>query len=197
LMSFMEDNYYSLLFASFTAIYIAVAYYFLGVVRMRRAQRRKNFFDALTKSFRLGNIDYLDDVVNLFRGIETTSSDGEYRQGLTSWLQQYLVYLVTTEADENFVKSCKSKIAEFLKLNEVTSPFSDLPDNERNILKDITEYLKAGNKEAIRRKIDELSASIQVRYDDLRQIKAQNRWSVPLAVTGLVLTVIFGLLSIL
>ena len=179
-----------------TATYIVFGFYFLRQIKIRRIRRREKFFEALTKSFQLGSIESIDDVINLLKGITTSFSEEEYKAGLTRWLRQYIVYLVTSESDKNFVNTCKQKISEFIRQNETTSPFSELPDNERNILKDIMEYLNTDNKDAIKRKLNELKISIQTRYDDLRQVKAQNKWSVPLAIIGLILTIIFGIISL-
>lgn len=180
-----------------TVTYIGLVVYFLKRIKMRNVKRREKFFIALTKSFQFGNIESIDDVINLLKGVAATSPEEGYKEGLTRWLRQYLVYLVTFESDKEFVNTCKGKISEFIKQNENTSPFSELPDNERNILKDITEYLNANNKDAIKRKLDELRISIQTRHDDLKQIKALNRWSVPLAIMGLIFTIVFGLFSLI
>ena len=95
------------------------------------------------------------------------------------------------------VKKTKQQISDFISLNEKNSPFSDLPDTERNILNDLSSFSSNGDNSSVERKIIELSSVIQTRYEEQKKLELQNKWSIPLAIVGLILTIIFGILSYL
>ena len=77
-----------------------------------------------------------------------------------------------------------------------TSPCTDLPDAERNILSDISTFLEKNDVDSVKRKTLELAGMIQARNDDLNKIRNVNRWTVPLSAVGLILTIIFGFLAL-
>ena len=73
----------------------------------------------------------------------------------------------------------------------------DLPDTERNIINDLSAFNKLGDQNSINRKLGELSSVIITRYEQQKKIENLNKWSIPLAIIGMVLTIIFGVLSII
>jgi len=112
-----------------------------------------------------------------------------------------MVALISKEIDKSIEDKMliewKEKISSFIQKIEEVSPYSDLPDIERSILTDISTYLENNDKDAVERKLSELASIIQARNDDLNKIRSTNKWAVPLAVVGMILTVVFGLLSII
>ncbi|MDA1795692.1 hypothetical protein [Bacillus cereus group sp. BY8-1LC] len=159
------------------------------------------FSNVLLQGLKLGTINNLDDVYNIYKGINDYELVNEnYRYSLNKSLRKFLVKIQTEEfedIEEEDIKRWKSKVDEFIKKNEELSPFSELPQAERNIMNDILAYLDKNDNESIRRKIMELSNSIQIRKEQIDKIDKQNKWSVPLAVIGLVLTIFFGIASLI
>ncbi len=183
-----------------TITYAVVSFRFLTFTRERRTRQEQRFFKALDAGFTTGAIESLNDVVNIYKGIAGMSSeDLEYRTGLSRRLREYLVQVVErgTGEDGKPVQALKASISRLIADNDTASPHADLPDLERSIISDISAYLESGNVVAVKRKVEELSSAIQARENDLSRIRNTNRWSVPLAAVGLVLTVLFGLLSLL
>ena len=120
---------------------------------------------------------------------------------MNKWLREILAKLINRQVgkdlDNEELLSIKYKITDFINTNEKISPFSDLPETERNILNDINAYNKIGDNESIVRKINELSSVIITRHEQQKKIESLNRWSIPLAVIELILTIIFGIISII
>ena len=79
---------------------------------------------------------------------------------------------------------------------EETSPYADLPPAERSALNDISAFLQNDDKKSARQKLTELGGMIQARYDDILKLQRINKYSVPLAGAGMVMTILFGLLAI-
>jgi len=85
----------------------------------------------------------------------------------------------------------------FLQLQHNTSPYANLPDTERTILNDINAFIDSGDYKSVRRKAEELGIVIQTGYVAYKNSEKINKWSVPLAITGLIFTIIFGILSMI
>ncbi|TSC89139.1 MAG: hypothetical protein G01um10143_520 [Parcubacteria group bacterium Gr01-1014_3] len=192
----VNNPYFILVIFAISITYVIAVIQFLGRSKVINEKRRTSFFVSLTKGLINGTVGALEDVTNLYRGIRKIGDEEDFRYGLNSWLRQYLVYLLESDVNATNANRCKNTVSQFIKQNEASFPYSDLPDNERNILKDIDEYLASNNKDAAKRKLNELSGSIQVRYEELNRSQKQNRWSMPLTIIGLLLTLFFGALTI-
>ncbi len=196
-----KENFISVFTVIFTVVYAFATSYLLKRIKDRRTQRKKDFFEIAIRGLIDGTIETTDDLINVYKGVTNLSSeDLSYRYGLNKWLREILAQLIGrkigTELDNATVISLKNKITDFIRTNEQTSPFSDLPDTERNILNDLNNYSNSGDKNSVERKINELSSVIQTRYEEQKKLESQNKWSIPLAIIGLVLTVVFGILSL-
>jgi len=177
-----------------------VLYRMLKSNRRKREQVKKRFFAALLEGLKTNTVETLDDVVNIYMGIAGLSSeDFSYRFGLSKLLREFLVEVITKkldkEIDDEILRSWKKKITEFIQKNEEISPYADLPAPERNLLSDIQLFLEKNDIDSVKRKILELSAMIQARNDDLDRIRNINKWTVPLSVIGVILTIAFGILA--
>jgi len=171
-------------------------------VTKRSITNKKRFFDTILEGLKAEVINKVEDIDNIYVGVGgSRSGDSTYRNNLSIWLKEFLVILISKEKDEsidnNVLREWNEKIADFINKIEETSPYSGLPDAERNILSDIASYLESNNKEDIERKLSEIAGILQARNEDFNRIKNTNKWAVPLAVVGMILTVVFGLISLL
>lgn len=184
--------------------YLYLYFVFINLQRKRRAKRKNAFVKAMKEGLKAGSITTIDDVVNIYKGVAGLSSeDLSYRYNLSKVLREFLVDLISknksvlnSNLDDNIIRDWKEKISDFIQKNEAISPYADLPAAERNILSDISSFLKKGDTESVTRKTLELAGMIQARNDDLNRIRNINRWAVPLSAIGLILTIIFGFLAL-
>jgi hypothetical protein len=195
-----KEVFLSLFTAIFAVIYFAFFYRFFEKAKEKSSQRKNQFFETLTGALRSSTLESHDDLINLYKGVRNLSSDDlTYKVGLSKWLREYLVDLVSKKIDkqlpEETIIAWKKIISDLIRKNDEISPYADLPAVERNIINDISTYLETNDSSSIKRKLAELASSIQARHDDFMKIKNVNRWSVPLAIVGLVLTAIFGIIS--
>ena len=180
--------------------YASVIIFDIIIKRRKREQMKEKFFTALLEGLKTNTVETLDDVVNIYMGIAGLSSeDLSYRFGLSKLLREFLVEVITKKLDEKIhyetLRSWKKKITEFIQKNEEISPYADLPAPERNLLSDIQLFLERNDIDSAKRKILELSAMIQARNDDLNRIRNINKWTVPLSIIGVILTIVFGILA--
>lgn len=168
----------------------------------KQIERRQEFFGALIQGLKTDSVATVDDVVNIYKGvIGLGAEDLDYRYGLSKSLRELLVEVISKRIDESLgdekIREWKVKITEFIQRIETISPYADLPATERNLLSDISLFIEKNDLESVKRKTIELAGMIQARNDDLNKIRSINKWAIPLAVIGLVLTFLFGILALL
>ena len=195
------------LFFGFIIAYLSVwiaAYVFLVEPKKKKRTERKNkFLKSIIEGLKSGSIITIDDVVNLYKGIAGLSSENlSYRYGLSKQLRELLVSIINKDKklfdespNDDMIRDWKEKITEFIQQNEATSPYADIPAAERNVLSDISTFLEKNDPDSVKRKTLELAGMIQARNDDLNRIRNINKWTVPLSIIGLILTLIFGVLA--
>lgn len=171
---------------------------FLDRAINRKKQRNEKFFKALDSGFDNDSIENYEDVTNIYEGITKMSTeDNEFKYGLKRWLKEYLVNLVSKDnLDKVILKERKIKITDFIRKNEEIAPYDDIPSAEKNLLLDILLFSKENKQDALKRKIDELGGIIKTKNEVLNKIQNSNKYSTIFAIVGLVLTIIFGLLSL-
>lgn len=188
--------------ALLTAIYVYMFTFFVRRRRLAHEDRKHRFFQAVRHGLNKHAVGNITDLVNIYRGVNTHAEDElEYRSGLNHWLREFLVEELIpkgkAEVTGQTMLEWKDIITDFISKNDEISPYSDLPQVERNILNDIADSLRRRDTSSVSRKMKELAAAIQARADDLNRLKRSNRWSVGLAIAGLILTVTFGLSAVL
>ena len=186
----------------FTVMYSYAVTYLLRRRRERRKEEKRNFHKTLVAGLKSGAIASMDDIVNIYKGVSGISfDDAGYRYGLSRKLREFLVDLVSKDLDpeleDSVVVQWKDKISSFIKTNEEISPYADLPPAERSVLNDISAFLEKDDFDLAKRKLAELGGMIQARHDDILKIQNINKYSVPLSVIGMILTIAFGLVAIL
>jgi len=191
----------SLLTTVIAALYTVTSLRLFKRLKEKKENKKEEFFRVLVKGLENGTIQTHKDLINIYRGATNLSTeDLTYRYGLNKWLRELLTKVVSENEgfgiNKENTKDLFDKITSFIDKNEEASPFSDLPDTERNMLSDITEFIKNNSQEAANRKIKELSSVIQTRHEEQKKIEGQNKWAIPLAIVGVILTIIFGLLSL-
>ncbi len=182
--------------------YAAFLWWLFGINRRRQDERRASMRKMLTKGLETGAISSLDDVVNLYKGAMRLSSDDlTYRSGVSSYLRDYLVELVSgrsgTEDSADAIQQSKGLVTKWLAENDQSAPFADVPDVERHLIEDIASFLASSDRDGVLRKLDQLASSVTIREQDYQRIHQSNRWSVPLAAFGLFLTIVFGVIAII
>jgi hypothetical protein len=170
-------------------------------IRGRGFDRRKRFFRAILEGLKTGSVLTIDDVVDLYKGIFISDSEVlDTHVGLSTCLRQFLVELLAGSLGDNSnsetLVKWKERVSEFIRISEERSPFEGLPPYERNILRDLNNYINTQDHDSIKRKLLELGGVLHTRLDHLNRIRNINRWSFPITMVGMILTVVFGVVAI-
>lgn len=185
----------------FTVMYSYSVTYLLRRRREKKKEEKRSFHKTLVAGLKSGAVSSIDDIINVYKGVTGIHVDDvSYRYGLSRQLRKFLVDLVSgdldPDLDDQAIVQWKEKITEFIKTNEEISPYADLPSAERSVLSDVAAFLEKNDKDSAKRKLAELGGMIQARHDDIQKIQNVNKYSVPLSVIGMILTITFGLLAI-
>jgi hypothetical protein len=186
-------------YAIFTVTYAVALNWALSIKKRRRKEEQTSMFQTVSTGLANGTVTAYEDVVNVYKGIRRLSADDlSYRAGLASFLRELLVEIVSGKIGEQHkdLVALKEQVTGFLRQAEEEAPFADLPDVERSLISDLVKFAEINDKESLTRKLDELASSIQVRVQEHARSEKLNKWSIPLAVAGLVLTILFGIASL-
>lgn len=166
----------------------------------QRGKKIKCFYNSLIKGFTLNTIHTIEDVNNIYRGININKLENKkYMYDLSTLLRKFLVELHSKKYESLKIEQIhewKEKIDNFIRHNEQLSPFSELPEAEKGMINDILNFAENKENEEIKRKIKELSRLIQVRREEIDKIERSNKWSMPMGIVGIILTIIFGIASL-
>ena len=124
------------------------------------------------------------------------SINREYKINLSivSILEDYIVFISKYEKENN-INSIHELIKDIIKKENEERPFENVPDEEKRILRNIKNNVKNEHLELINGDLQELSSAITIRNRDYEKQKNINKWSLPVAIIGTIIAVIFGILS--
>lgn len=156
----------------------------------------KLFENSLYNGLKLSTINNINDVKNVYVGSGYSSKTDDQEYAITKLLKIFIVDLLSEkfEANQQEINEWKNKITDFIVKFEEISPYEDLPLYEKNILNDIDSYIELNDKVAINRKIGELAGVIKTRQEHLNKLENSSKTSNTVAVIGIALTIVFGLL---
>lgn len=183
--------------AAFIVVYASLVAWMMSYVRNRKRRRDAELLGAISSGLTNGQVEDVDDLVNLYRGIGNGAADDvAYKASISRTLRKILVALAANRNSSSAEVELRGKIKSLLAKLEQDTPFSGVPTAERNLIIDAQEFINKAEPNAARQKINDLASMIEARQEAYARLQSANRWSVPLAVIGLILTVVFGVMSL-
>nr|WP_315024892.1 hypothetical protein [uncultured Aminipila sp.] len=173
---------------------IIVVILFIIKEKKEYSNKKQKLFDTLNEGYQSKLISNSSDLINIYKGIFLNKSQN-LENIIIKLLNEYRVYIIS-EKDENINKQdILIKINSIINELEKKVPFSFLSPMDRTPFMEILEFCKSKNFEAIENKIKDISHILQLKNELIEKITKSNKWSVPVAIVGLILTVFFGILS--
>ncbi len=157
------------------------------------------FIQNLLKGLEINAIATIRDINNIYEACIQPGDPIDQSEIARILKKSILVLYPYDKENKNKDQVLKwiKEISEYIEKLEEITPYANLPSAERGILNDIINYSGSNNKEAIKQKISELSNIIRIKEKELVRAKKENDRSTKLAISGLTLTVVFGIISIL
>lgn len=154
------------------------------------------FFDALNKKFDLELIKDRKDIT-ILRDSIAREHDTEY--SLAPLLEDYLKHLAS-ETLKNIapdkIQHRYNVLKRIIEEEQQEKPFADVPEEERRLFRSMKDSITHSDKQALEFNLNELSALIAQRNKIYIRTEKLNKWSFPLAVFGLITSIIFGFMSL-
>ena len=110
------------------------------------------------------------------------------------FLEDFLVKINNSELEvsKDKIEEINSTITKLINEDIQTTPYENLPEEERRLIRALSDAIEHNDKDSIHFNLDELSSVLVVRHKTYSQANRLNKWSVPLAIMGLIFTIIFG-----
>lgn len=188
-----------------TITYLLLCYRCLTYLKQKKYKRTQKFIKTISIGLKNKTINCVQDVNNIYMGIfgvQCDTKDSVYCGQLCKLLRKLLVKVINNGGEvkelslENEQRNeIKEKLSQYIDHFEKTYPFANLPLAEMNIMNDISTYILNKDIDSITRKINELAGIIQVRTEENKKLNTATKWSIPLAIAGLIFTIIFGIIS--
>jgi hypothetical protein len=184
----------------FSTFYMIISEILGRISSNKKKNKSDEFIDFLIQGLINKTIVNYDDLVTLYRGINIVAINSEMERKIINYnLHRAFVKIINKKLSlkTEELNVIKMNISEFILINNRESPFSNLPDFERNIFKDIITFLESGNKEEIARKMVELNDIIIIRCEEQKKLIKLNKFSMPIAIISIIITILFGIISII
>jgi len=153
---------------------------------------KKKFYKLLTVKLKKGLISDKEDILLLLNSV-CREYGKDY--SIASIPEDYLTYM--TDKKENILEKNYSLIKEIIKVESTEKPFANIPVEERRLLRNIDDSVKHNDLASIKHNLQELSSVISTINRIYQRTSKINQWSIPIAIIGIILTIIFGLTNLL
>ena len=166
----------------------------LAASKREKKGGRSKFFESLDKKFDMELAKDQSDIEMLKSAIERKAGTV---YSLAPLLEDYLVHLGERGSQESQLSQRYQLIKGIIASENADKPFADIPEEERRLLIATRDAIQHDDKESMSFNLNELSSVISTRNRDYERVLNANRWMRPLAIIGIVASVIFGVLALL
>lgn len=200
LLNFFKRSKFMLFFGIiYAGVVIVYLFFFLTVIpeRVRLSKHKNNFYSTANKY--LSERDTVSvnakNLQVIFNSIDRESKGTLSKYGYVSLLEDYLRQIISDTNEEN--NKFYDPIFTILESEREQEPYLQLPPEERRILVNLENSVKNNDTQTALFNLTELNNVLRINNENLEKLRKQNRWSVPLAIVGLIITILFGILTVL
>lgn len=137
----------------------------------------------------------IETIRHSFNSVDRKTDGVLQKYGFINVLEDYLVYLLSLK--EKINKEKFNTITEIIRSELQQEPFTQLKSDQRRVMKNLESSINSKDSTIALYNLAELNDIIRNLNVDNEQLEKQNNWSLPLAIVGLIMTILFGLVSIL
>lgn len=140
----------------------------------------------LLKGFEQNTIKQETDIEQIFDTIDFSYS-------YVGFLSSFIIFVRENDKDGVLTKSVSDYINPIIEKEREKEQFSGVEDNERSLLLAIRETVYNDEKRSFNRHLVNLAKAIEDKQKRMKRLGIINWISIPLAIVGVVLTIVFGL----
>ena len=166
----------------------------IGVKSNKKSKAKDKLLNLLQENLNEGRVLDLELIRHIKQSVEREFS---VEISVTHLLQDILFKLNEANKEDDYEKisELNMKLKELINQENESAPFENLPEEERRLLKGLDDAIKHKDESSIQFHFDELNSVLSVRNAEHSRATKLNKWSVPLAIIGLTLTIIFGVIG--
>lgn len=157
---------------------------------------RETLFKYFDKKFELGLMNSKDDIEIIKRTIER--EHGKI-YSLAPLLEDYLKYLIdpNSKAEDKNIKAKYDFIVKIVNKEKEEKPFVGVPKEERRLFITINNSIDLEDKISAKQSTKELSSLISAKNKIYLKAQKINKWALPIAIIGVIVSIFFGTLNIM
>jgi len=196
---FMRRKFLFFMGIIYLGVVIGYLYFFLSVIPERPgfSKHKNNFYFIANKYLSKRDTAPVnaDDLRVIFNSIDRESKGTLSKYGYVSLLEDYLREIISDTNEEN--DKHYDSIFAILDAEREQEPYLQLPPEERRILVNLETSIKNNDTQTALFNLTELNNVLRINSENMDILRKQNRWSIPLAIVGLIITILFGILTVL
>ncbi len=174
--------------SSIISIYVAIVAFFMTYLKSKRHYRKskqEDVYDLIKKGIEEGTLDNDSDIFLIYKKLAQYNSYSDF-------LESLLIY-IRKKFDKDTIILVSARITPILDKEREEKPYCNIKDRERRILLAIEEAFKKNETNSIKHTLVDLSMVIESNQNALDKARRTNRWSIPISIIGVLLTLFIWL----
>ena len=187
-----SDEKFVMLISCIISAYIAMVAIMLTRIRgrvYRKNSDKEKAYELLLKGYEQKTLN--DKAISLIykREIARKYDNLSY----ISFLESFLIYVRQKDEDGELTTHISKIIDPILEKEKAEKPYSNIKERERRILLAIEESAQKGELTSLNNNLEDLSIVIESNQKTLDKARMTNKWSIPISVIGILLTLFIWL----
>ena len=192
LYEYLKGDEWVVIITAIISLYVAIVSFFMSYVRGKRHYRRskqENAYDLIKKGIEEGSFDNDGDIFLVYKKL----AQGDYQyNSYADFLESFLIY-IRKNSDKDTILLISKRITPILNKEREEKPYCNIKDRERRILLAIDDAFKKNGTNSIKHTLIDLSMVIESNQKALDRARRTNRWSIPISIVGVLLTLFIWL----
>jgi len=191
-VSIFENDKIVLLLSGFISMYAALL--LIMITRMKNRLYRKKSdtekaYELLLKGYEHHTLN--DKAISLIykRKIARKYESISY----IDFLESFLIYIRQKDVDGSLTNETSELIDSILEKEKAEKPYPNVNERERRILLAIEDSANKGEFASINNNLEDLSIVIENNQKALDRARATNKWTIPISIIGILLTIFIWL----
>lgn len=181
-----------LLFSLFISIYVAL-FALMITMRKSRYRREKSDKEYAYELLLKGNEQKTLNDGSIFLIYKRSISRKYEHMSYMDFLESFLMYVRQKDEDGTLTQSISKIIEPILEKEKIEKPFSNIKERERRLLLAVENSASKGETSSLKNNLTDMSIVIENNQKELDKARAINRWSIPISVLGILLTLFIWL----
>ena len=187
-----SDEKFVLLITGIISAYIAMVAFMLTIIRSRVYRKnsdKEKAYELLLKGYDQKTLN--DKAISLIYKREINRKY-EYIS-YVCFLESFLIYVRKKDEDGELTIQVSKIIDPILEKERAENPYSNIKERERRILLAIEESAKKAEFTSLNNNLEDLSIVMENNQKALDKARMTNKWSIPISVIGILLTLFIWL----